>query len=72
VYSLYKYQYSDHNSHLWRGSKCYQKGTLRTHRKVLESQKVPLRFGKGPKEKYSLVGEDWGHSGTEMGLGKRR
>ena len=38
---------------------------------VPRSQKVPLGLGGGPGEEYGLIGENWGHDGAEMELGRR-
>ena len=34
--------------------------------------KVSSGLGKGPGEKHSIVGENWGHNGAEMELGRKR
>jgi len=33
---------------------------------------VPPRLGEGPKEKYSVVGKNWGHDEAEMEFGRKR
>jgi len=66
MYCLYQYQYPGHNPHLWQGSKCYWKGTLRIYKEVPRSQKVSLELGGGPREEHSLIGEDWSHGRTEI------
>jgi len=39
---------------------------LRTHRRVLKCQKVPLGFGRGPGEKYSLISKDYDYGRVEI------
>ena len=68
---LHQYQHPSHDPHLWRGSKCHQKGTPETRKEVPRSQKVSPELGGGPREEHSLVGEDWGRNGAEMEFGRR-
>jgi len=44
-------------------------GVLSAIKKAL--QEVPSGLGGGPGEEYSPIGEDWGHDGAEIGIGRR-
>ena len=68
VYTPHQYQHPGHDPHLWRGSKCHQKGTPGACGGVPRSQEVPLGLGGGPEEKHGPIGEDWGRNGAEMRL----
>ena len=57
VYTLHQHQHPSHDPHLWRGSKCYQKGTP--------------GLGRGLREKHNLIRENWGCNGVEMEFGRR-
>jgi len=67
----HQHQHPSHDPHLWWGSKCYRKDTLGTREEVLRSWEVPPGLGGGPGEEYGPIGEDWGHNGVEIGLGRR-
>jgi len=71
VCTLYQYQHSDHDPHLWWGSKYHQKGTPGTRGGVLRSWEVPLGLGRGPREEHSPIREDWGHNEVKIGLRRR-
>ena len=68
VYTPQPHHHPSHDLHLWRGSKCHQKGTLGTHRGVLRSWEVSPELGGGPGDEHGPIGENWGHDGVEMGL----
>ena len=63
MYTPHQYQHPGYDPHLWRGSKCHQKGTLETYGGVLRSQEVPLGLGGGPREKHDPIRENWGSEG---------
>ena len=67
----HQHQYPSHDSHLWWGSKCHQKGTPGNCGGVLRSWEVPLELGRGPGEEHSPVGENWGYNGAEIELRRR-
>ena len=71
VCTPHQHQHPGHDPHLWRGSKCHRKGTPGTCKGILRSWEVTPGLGRGPGEEHSPVGEDWGHNGVEIGLGRR-
>ena len=71
VCTPHQYQYSGHDPHLWRYSKCHRKGTLGTCGGVPRSREVSLGLSEGPREECGPIREDWGRNGAEIGFGRR-
>ena len=67
----HQYQLPGHDPYLWWGSKSHRKDTLEACGGVPRSQEIPLGLDGGPEEEYGLIGEDWGHDGAEMELGRK-